>query len=359
MLFLSPEEIRRWRDTAAEVCARRLGPDACAFPGTRLSLRAHFHFYVGGLLGAEGDVEGARRWFVSGEPFEDERLPTNRVLADFLKRYGKFSAPGVIFADPRAYAPFSVSRPIRKARARFLDCVHSVPASADRPFSFLDIGCGDGVLTAAFLARLLARGTVGRFDRVVLLDSSAGMLAKAVPTVAAVLGSDHAIVPLHARVQDAAASLEGGFDLTLSALAYHHMPVEDKRRHLRELGEKTRQMIVFELDANNDRGEQGDPALAVSVYQTYGRLFDFVLTGSDDEARFKQACLDGFTVAETISFFVQPRAERTDFHMLRTEWHELFREAWSGRAACLYDASSYADEFTSLFTLHYGNGLRT
>lgn len=69
----------------------------------------------------------------------------------------------------------------------------------------------------------------------------------------------------------------------------------------------------------------------------------------------KNVCLDYFPVAEVISFFTQPRGERTDYHMLRTQWHELFRTAWSAQAVCLYDAANYADEFTNLFTMHYGS----
>jgi hypothetical protein len=64
--------------------------------------------------------------------------------------------------------------------------------------------------------------------------------------------------------------------------------------------------------------------------------------------------VDAFLMAEAISFLIHRRGERTDYHMLHTQWHEVFREALGSPFSCHCDSIAYSDEYCSFFTLHYG-----
>ena len=50
------------------------------------------------------------------------------------------------------------------------------------------------------------------------------------------------------------------------------------------------------------------------------------------------------------------RGDRNDYHMLRTQWHGLFEQTLAPEFPCLCDSPCYADEYLSLFTIHYGRG---
>jgi hypothetical protein len=66
------------------------------------------------------------------------------------------------------------------------------------------------------------------------------------------------------------------------------------------------------------------------------------------------ACVDAFLMTEEISFLIQPRGERNDYHMLKTQWHDLFEETLTPDFGCLCDSPCYADDYTGFFTMHYG-----
>jgi hypothetical protein len=139
----------------------------------------------------------------------------------------------------------------------------------------------------------------------------------------------------------------------MSSLAYHHMPVEDKRLHLLRLKPWIDHFLLFEMDADNDTPELSTPELALSVYQSYGRIMDFVYS-HDAPVDVVTDCIDSFLMTEVVSLLTRPRGERTEYHMLRSQWHDLFRSSLCPEFAICSDSTCYADEYMTLFTLHYG-----
>jgi trans-aconitate 2-methyltransferase len=103
--------------------------------------------------------------------------------------------------DPDRYARF------RAERRQPWDDLVALLTPLDRP-RVLDLGCGDGTLTAELHARLQARETVG-------IDTSAAMLERA----AAWAGGG-----LRFAAGDAASSGDGPFDLVISNAALHWVP---------------------------------------------------------------------------------------------------------------------------------------
>ena len=107
------------------------------------------------------------------------------------------------------------------------------------------------------------------------------------------------------------------------------------------------------MDANNDTPECSSPELALSVYQSYGRIMDFVYA-HDAPVDVVTDCIDAFLMTEVISILTEPRGVRTDYHMLRTQWHDLFSAVLCPEFSLRSDSACYADEYMTLFTMHYG-----
>jgi hypothetical protein len=109
------------------------------------------------------------------------------------------------------------------------------------------------------------------------------------------------------------------------------------------------------MDANNDTPELYSPDLAFSVYQSYGRIIDFVYA-HDAPVEVVTDCIDSFLMTELVSILTQPRGERTDYHMLRSQWNDLFETELCPEFTMRCDSTCYADEYLALFTMHYGRG---
>lgn len=352
MLLLSADEREQWRSYAAEALAGGKSPGELQV-NVRVNLAPILDFYLGAFLAASGLVELGRRWLVAGALNEEEALMSNSYLSSFLDRHGgALAMPAVVFADPAPYIHFTGVPTMRDSRRRFLaHCANSLPRF-NAPVRIVDIGCGDGALTAALVESLRAAGKVGDVKELALIDRSPAMLAVAERTVGKVL--DKSVLKLMpGKIEDLAGRLEGRYDIAVSALAYHHMPLEQKRVNLGMLRPRMDHFIVFDIDANNDLPEQFSPELALSVYQSYGRMINLVFM-HDAPVDLALSCVDAFLMTEEVSFLIEPRGRRNDYHMLKTQWHDLFAETLAPDFNCLCDTSCYADDYTGLFTLHYG-----
>jgi len=216
----------------------------------------------------------------------------------------------------------------------------------------MDIGCGDGALTCRLLAHLMESKKVPEIGEVLLIDPSPAMISMATEKVRSAF-PDVIISTDNARIQDCSLSFDRHYDIAMSSLAYHHMPVEDKRIHLSRLKPWISHFLLFELDANNDTPEMYSPELAVSVYQSYGRIMDFVFA-HDAPVVVVTDCIDSFLMTEVVSILSEPRGIRTDYHMLRKEWLDLFSQVLEPEFSLRSDSTCYGDEYVGLFTLHYG-----
>jgi hypothetical protein len=146
--------------------------------------------------------------------------------------------------------------------------------------------------------------------------------------------------------------LDTRYDVALTSLAFHHMPHEDKEVHLSRLEPWIGHFLLFELNANNDLPALHSPELALSAYQSYGRMMDFVFS-HDAPVEVALACIDLFLMTETVSLLTQPRGVRSDYHLLRSQWKDLLDGKLGPAFAYGCDSLCYADEYLDLFTLHY------
>ena len=352
MLYLAPQEAKLWAQLGSEVLSQNAAPGDLS-GAVQKNLRSMFHFHAGSLLAAAGREAQAKQWFSQGALIEEEGLFSNAFISSFLKRHGgKLTMPAVCFADPRPFVHFTTTPPLKKARENFIKfCCHSLPETK-RPFKVMDLGTGNGALLAELLVALRACGKIHELGEILLVDSSPAMVELATRTVSAALPGEK-VATLTCRIQDAAAKLDGHYDLAISSLAYHHMPFETKLVHLDQLKGHLDHFILFEMDGDNDRHDLGSPELSCAVYQSYGRVMDFIFA-HDAPVEVAQMAVDCFLMVEEISFLTQPRGVRSDYHMPRQQWHQLFAQSFKGEFACLLDSTCYSDEFLDLFALHYG-----
>jgi SAM-dependent methyltransferase len=353
MLFLSDHEKQEWVQFAREICTETSKKPAAYEGLVRSNLLSAFDYYIGTLLSARGQEKRATEWLEAGTMCEEEGLFSSAFLLGFLNRHdGKMIKPAVVFEDPRPYLHFTRVPIMVSARKNLVSQFsHTLPAF-DNPIRFMDIGCGDGSLTAQVLLHLQKCGKAEQIEEVLLVDPSQVMIGLAQKTVREVLPG----IPVtteNARIQDCSTRINRRYDIVMSSLAYHHMPVEDKRVHLARIRPWIDNFLLFEMDANNDAPDLYSPELALSVYQSYGRIMDFVYS-HDAPVGVVTDCIDSFLMTEVVSILTQPRGVRSDYHMLRTQWHDLFRESLGPEFSLRSDSACYADEYMTLFSLHYG-----
>lgn len=321
----------------------------------RENLKSAFNFYMGTILAASGNNKQAIEWLREGALNEEEGLFSSTFLLGFLERHdGRLIMPAPAFEDPRPFIHFANVPVMMKARANFIrQAGHTLPRFT-APVSFMDIGCGDGSLTARLLSHLMDNGRITELREVLLIDPSAAMVDLAKKTVTDAF-PDTVIRTENCRIQDFSGRIDHRYDIALSSLAYHHMPAEDKRTYISQLKPYIDHFLLFELDADNDIPELFSPELALSVYQSYGRIIDFVYA-HDAPVDVVTDCVDSFLMMELVSIMTQKRGVRTDYHMLRHQWNDLFNSQLGPEFTIRCDSTCYADEYLALFTMHYGRG---
>jgi len=351
MLFLGTDESKTWRESADRVITNRENPfsvDSLVRPG----LIPAFHYFIGTTLLAKRMAPLGRKWIEAGLAGEQGGLFSNAYLLSYLNRHqGELVIPETIFADPAPYIHFAGTPVLANSRERFRDqCAQALPKYS-RPLKIMDIGCGHGMLLVDLLLSLRTAGIINAVEEILLIDPSEGMLNLAVENVTKAF-PEARVDRLQNRVEALSDQIRGRYDIALSSLAFHHMPYETKLFHLKKLKEHIDRFVLFELDANNDTPEMHSPELALSVYQSYGSLFDFVFA-HDGPVELAISGIDRFLMSEAVYFFVEPRGRRSDYHMLRSQWHRVFREGFGPEFDCTCDATCYGDHNLNFFTLIY------
>lgn len=352
MLFLGSEESRTWKDFADQVIKTGSGPGK-DLVFIRPGLIPAFHYYIGTMLLSNGHNQAGAKWINAGIAGEQGGLFSNAFLASYLKRNkGALVIPEVIFADPAPYVHFAGTPVLIDSRTKFMThCVLVMPGIR-QPLKIMDIGCGHGKVLVDLLLKLRMEGRIDAVEEIYLIDPSEAMLKLAKENVAPAF-PEARIRLSRSRFEALSDHIEGHYHIALASLAYHHMPYETKRFHLTKLKDHIDFFILYEGEANNDTPEMHSPEIALSVYQFYGALIDFVFS-YDAPVELAISSIDRFLMSEAIYFFIEPRGKRTDYHMLRSQWHQVFREGLGEEFTCLCDSTSYADENIGLFTMIYG-----
>jgi ubiquinone/menaquinone biosynthesis C-methylase UbiE len=351
MLFLSDREQQEWRTYADEIL--RDSPEPGSYDTRiRLELVPAFHFYIATFLAANGAGEQAAAWVKSAVLDEKDGLFGLAFLHGFLNRYSnEFGKPALVFEDPRPFIHFTTVPFMSTARKEFVrHCGESLPVF-DQPVRFMDIGCGNGALAVAALSQLLECRKIPGISEIVLVDPSPAMAALAEKTIR-VTFPDVPIRIENCRIQECSDRIDQKVDIAMSSLAYHHMPLEEKRIHLVRLGPRIDHFLLFEMDADIDTPDRFSPALALAVYLFYGRMFDCIYA-HDAPVEVVNESIDMFLMTEVVSILSEPRGARSDYHMQRDQWNALFAEVFGPEFSPRCDAACYTDEHMSFFAMVY------
>ncbi len=312
-----------------------------------------FYFYCGVLLCKLGQIKRGMQCFIDGSLHEADNMFSNAFIASFMERHDMdLLIPAVCFEDPRPYVHFTTTPELQLARKNFIkQSAMSLPRF-EEPFKLMDIGTGNGALAVDLLRCLKSKKVIGEIGEVLLIDASAGMLELAEKTVRTEF-PEIKISTLLGRIQDLTGNIKEHYDVAMCSLSYHHMPMDDKKRHLIELKEKFDHLLLFEINADNDLTDMDSPELLLSVYQSYGGMIDFIFA-HDAPLEIAIDAVDSFLMTEEMSFLLQQRGERTDYHALRSQWVELFEDVLQPEFACQSNGTCFAEDFFELFMLHYG-----
>ena len=352
MLFLSEQEKKIWEDYAHLILNNKISPDQ--FEGKiRNNLIPAFNFYVGSFLAIKGPDWLSGEWLKAGKTSEKADNFLAGFLTGFLERYnGKFIKPTITFKDPRSFIHFANIPLMVDARHKIvLQFANSLP-DFDNEISFLDIGCGDGDLTIKVLSQLLKSGKVPGISEILLIDPSPAMIELALMNVNTAFPGT-SVKTENTKIQDCSTTIDHVYDIAMSSFAYHHMPSEDKHLHLTWIKPWINHFLLFEIEADIDIPEMYSPELALSVYQTYGRII-YLISVHGAPIEVVTDCIDSIFMTELVSILSEPRGVRTDYHMLRTQWMDLFSNVFGEDFSLRSDLTCYADEYLSLFALHYG-----
>jgi len=351
MLLLSDREQQEWRAYADEILQERPGP--CSYDTRiRQGMVPAFHFYIATFLATNGAGEQAVAWVKSAVLEEEDGLFGLAFLLGFLERYNnEFVKPALVFEDPRPFIHFTTVPFMSTARKEFVrHCGESLPVF-NHPVRFMDIGCGNGALAVAVLSHLLECRKIPGISEILLVDPSPAMAALAENTIRAAF-PDIPVRIESCRIQECSGRIDRKIDIAMSSLAYHHMPLEDKRIHLARLRPWIDHFLLFEMDADIDTPDRFSPALALVVYRFYGRIFDCIYA-HNAPVEVVNECIDMFLMTEVVSILSEPRGTRSDYHMQRNQWHALFAEVLGPEFSLRCDSACYADEHMLFFTQQY------
>ncbi len=172
----------------------------------------------------------AARTAASAEP--DELLPL--ALAAFLDG----GSEGNIYAEPEGFERFIQGGANPALYAATIDALRAVVAW-QRPTSLLDIGCGDGRVTAAVAS--------GAIDLVTLVEPSAALLAEAVATFQ---GARWAVSPHQLKAEAFVADPAGSasWSLVQSTFAFHTLNASQRYEVLRALATRSGSIVLVEFD---------------------------------------------------------------------------------------------------------------
>ncbi len=262
---------------------------------------------VAAALLAIGAADPARaRTILAACPADDD-------LAAALRRLLDRQASGGVYDDPTAFQSFIDHGGNPALYAAAIDAVAALHRTR-RPTTVLDIGCGDGRVTAAVL---------GPSTTVVdLVEPSPEMIAAAAPLVA----GKGATVRAHTMgIEDAlTADTSTGWDLVQSTFALHNLPPPRRAEVLTRLVTRSGLLALVEFDVA--AFADGSPEHAAYCEERYRR-------GIAEYAEHPEV-VDGFLMPVLAGQFDPTRVRAT---------HEQPASAW---AAELTDAGFVGVEVT-------------
>lgn len=282
------------------------------------------------LLATHGRREQALSLYNSGKlkhPFADE-------FFRYLKKNGTVEPKVTVFKTSLPYDAWVKTNLFKIELENTLKTIGAFFESECEDcesVSILDIGPGNGRMTAQLINHILRKRKIKRVN-LVLLDKFPAMLEAAKnfceETIRAEIKVETICCPAQSLDEDNITKLNSHapFWTTICSRSIHHMPSNLKLDLLRKLKCLTKSLILVEMNSTHDLPEKDSPDLIYSIAKSYGFIFNDI-NNSPLTKEEKLAAIDDFLLAEALFMIGKERADRIDYHATIDEWSELSSKA--------------------------------
>jgi hypothetical protein len=257
------------------------------------------------------------------------------VMKNFIEDVGEFKMVSKVFKDARPYHIYTQT-PLYKAHEAALvknisKFAKTNPPPSGETVTIIDIGQGDGELTAQYVSRLVDQYNLEKV-RLVFIDPFEDQMHMAAEHCKEAIPANCEIIKISAKAQELSAqqvnqlqSLKPVWFIT-AALSVHHMPKEQKIPMLRTMKSISDHFILAEVDWDHDLPAKDSPELIWSVARNYGFIYRDVLE-LPISVEERKLCLYHFLVDEAVNILKQDRNNRIDYHTQIPEWQSIAQSA--------------------------------
>lgn len=286
--------------------------------------------YAACLLANHGREQEALKMFAhnKGDIFSS-------IMIDYLTETGSFTMVSKVFQDAKPYHIYTQT-PLYQTHEKALvenirKFARSNPPPKSDQITIMDIGPGDGELTARYVNKIVELYQLKKI-RLVFVDPFEEELHMAAENCCSIIPVETEIITIKAKAQELTQeqlrkihSLKPIWFIT-AALSVHHMPEEQKIPMLRKMRTISDRFILAEVNWNHDLPAKDSPELIYSIVKNYGFFCQGILD-LDVSEEYRKLCLYHFPIDEAINIIKQERANRIDYHTPISEWKRIAKTA--------------------------------
>lgn len=223
----------------------------------------------------------------------------------------------------------------------------------------VDLGCGDGGSLAKLVRQIRERSSSVRFE-LVLIEREVSLLDAAVKRLATILREGESVDGVCCDFAQVGGWIErlprdpDTLVFAIAAFSLHHLNREGKRRILISLRKATNMIFLCELQADHEFPSLGSKRLIASVRRLYGYLLRDI-EASQLSIWERALCRSEFILKEAISILSNEYDQRGDYHMLLSQWEDLFRDTGLSRQKLMSRCFRPPGPLTMIYGLYRAN----
>lgn len=287
--------------------------------------------YAGCLLANHDRVEDAIKMLALNM---DDTFSS--ILHNYLLEIGDFVMVSKVFKSSKPYHIYTSTPLYQTHEAAVVKNIglfaqNNPPPDSNKTVTILDIGPGDGELTAHYVNKILELYPIEKL-RLIFVDPFEQQLKAAAKNIKHKVNASCEVISICSKVQEITPEHIGQIMQAApiwfvnAALSVHHMPREQKIPMLKQMREFSSKFILAEVNWNHDIPEKDSPELIYSVVKNFGFFCEGILSLPVSEED-RKLCLYHFPVDEAINIIKQERPERIDYHTPIEEWKKIAVEA--------------------------------
>nr|NQU92175.1 hypothetical protein [Bacteroidota bacterium] len=287
--------------------------------------------YAACLLATKDRIEDAMRMF-----FKNREDLFCSIMYDYLKEIGAFEMVSKVFKSAKPYHIYTQTPLYQTHEKGVVENIcnfakNNPPPESESLVTILDIGPGDGELTAQYVNKIASLHNL-KSIRLVFVDPFEEELKAAEENCKEKISIPCEVIGICSKIQEitpeqiARIRQVAPIWFVNAALSVHHMPREVKIPMLKQMKAFSSKFILSEVNWNHDLPEKDSPELIYSVAKNYGIFCRDILNLPVSEED-RKLCLYHFPIDEAINIIKQERPNRIDYHTTIEEWKKIAHEA--------------------------------